>query len=234
MEPLRSYWPQDDGPIYMETPLVLEHGQWLIEPWNAFSSLLIILPGLFFLFRLRGAWQGNFLLALCAPVLILGGLGSTLFHGLRSSAWFLMMDVYPTMLVFLILTIYLWWKALGNIWLAVGVIFAELALSVVAFRYLPAGVGVNVAYLLRGTTFFLPLLILLFRTQFYQAWRILLGLLFFFAALVFRLVDLEPGHGLPMGTHFLWHACTGVGGLLVAEYLFRLNPPRPRAAAGVS
>lgn len=230
MEPIRTYYPIDGGATYAETPLSLSPGQWLIEPWNAFSSLLIVLPGIFFLLRLRGYYRQEVLLTGCAILLILGGLGSTLFHGLRISEWFLRLDVFPTLLVFLLITLHLWIRVLGKWWLAVLFILAEFGLSAFVFTQFKGSLAINVAYFIRGTTFFLPLMILLFRTRFRQSILVLGGLLSFVLALWFRAADKDTTDVFAMGTHFLWHAATGVGGLLLAEYLFRVRAtPAPTA-----
>lgn len=223
MEPTRTYFPLDGGATYAETPLHLHAGQWLIEPWNAFSSLLIVLPGIFFLYRLRGYYRQEVLLSACAILLILGGLGSTLFHGLRVSEWFLHMDVFPTLLVFVLITLHLWLRVLGKWWLAVLPVVLEFSLSYLVFKTIRPGLAINLAYFIRGTTFFLPLLILLFRTRFRHAMLVIGGLVSFALALWFRTADKETTHILSMGSHFLWHIATGIGGLVLAEYLFRVR-----------
>lgn len=219
----RSFWPNDGGDLYAETPAHLHDGQWLIEPWNAFSSLMIVLPGLYFLYRLRGQLKQQALLALCAPILILGGLGSTFFHGFRSSPFFLIMDVFPTLAVFVMMITYIWYKVLRSWLLAILVLSLAFGVSYLAFTYLPAGTQINVSYFIRGTAFFLPLLILLFRTQFTRSWLMFSGLASFVAALVFRYYDKAMVPVLPMGSHFLWHAFTGIGGILIAEYLITIG-----------
>jgi hypothetical protein len=223
MEALRTYHPVDGGPIYAETPPHLHPGQWLIEPWNAVSSLLIVLPGLFFLYRLRGYYRQEVLLTACAVLLILGGMGSTLFHGLRVSRWFLSLDVLPTLLVFVLITLHLWVRAVGNWVLAVALVLAEFGLSAFVYTQLKGSYAINLAYFIRGTAFFLPLVILLYRTRFRQSVLVLGGLLSFVLALWFRTADKDMTHILEMGTHFLWHSATGIGGLLLAEYLFRVR-----------
>jgi hypothetical protein len=215
----RTYYPQDGGPFYAETPVHIEPGQWLIEPWNAFSSLLIVAPAIYFLWQLRGRYKANLFLTLCIPLLIAGGMGSTLFHGLRIHTFFLRMDVFPTMLLFLAITAYFWAKALRSWWAAVGIMLLSFGLMWLGYQYLPMGMRVNVGYFLRGTLFFLPVMIVLLRTKFRHALWVFGSLAAFGAALGFRYADKLSTDVLPMGTHFLWHAATGLGGFLIAEYL---------------
>lgn len=212
--------------MYAETPIHLEPHQWLIEPWNAFSSLLIIAPAIYFLWMLRGRYRENIFLMFCIPLLIAGGTGSTLFHGLRIHRFFLSLDVWPTLLLFLLITAYFWAQALRSWWYALGIMLLSFAVMWVSYTYLPIGNRVNVGYFLRGTLFFLPVLVVMIRTRFRQFGWILGALLAFVAALVFRSTD-EATALLPMGTHFLWHAATGLGGFLIVEYLLRAAQPKP-------
>ena len=218
---IRTYFPTDHGPIYAETPLHLHDGQWLIEPWNAFSSLLIVAPALYFMWQLRGRYAANLFLTMCIPLLVAGGMGSTLFHGLRTHPFFLQLDVFPTMLLFLAITAYFWAQALHNWWWALAIMLLSFGLMWLGYQYLPMGMRVNVGYFLRGTLFFLPLMIVLLRTRFRGAGWILGSLAAFGAALAFRYADKLTIDVFPMGSHFLWHSATGIGGFLIAEYLLK-------------
>jgi hypothetical protein len=218
---IRTYFPKDGGPHYAETPLHLEPGQWLIEPWNAISSLLIVAPAIYFLWQLRGKYSSNLFLTLCIPLLVAGGLGSTLFHGLRIHPFFLSMDVFPTMILFLAITAYFWAKALRSWWWAVAIMLVSFGLMWLGYEFLHGAMRVNVGYFLRGTLFFLPLMVVLLRSKFRGALLVFGALAAFGAALGFRFADHLTTQVLPMGSHFLWHAATGVGGFLIAEYLLR-------------
>ena len=222
-EVIRKWWPQDGGPIYAETPTDLADGQWLLEPWNAFSSLLIVAPAIYFLIRLRGRYGSNLFLTLCIPLLVAGGLGSTFFHGFRASRYLLLLDVLPTMILFLAVSVYFWAKVFSSWWAAAGVMVVAFAATYLVFEYLPVSQRTNIGYALRGTVFFLPLVIILFRTNFQHAWFIFASLAAFGSALACRFTDKMVTHILPMGSHFLWHAFTGLGGFLIAEYLLRIE-----------
>jgi hypothetical protein len=222
-ESIRTWWPQDGGPVYAETPLHLHAGTWLLEPWNALSSMLIVAPAIYFLIRLRGRFGANLFLTLCIPLLVAGGLGSTLFHGFRASRALLLLDVMPTMILFVAVSLYFWAKVYRNWWVAAATMALAFAGTWVVFEYFPVGFRINVGYALRGTVFFLPLLIILIRTGFQDVWLIAGALASFGSALLFRATDKMVTEVLPMGSHFLWHGLTGVGGFLIAEYLLRLE-----------
>lgn len=223
MNAATAWLPTDGGPIYAETPKVLLESQFLIEPWNALSSLLIIAPAIYFLFHLRGKYRSNWFLVLCIPLLILGGTGSTLFHAFRSSPYLLDLDVWPTALLFLAVSTYFWAKVLKSWWAALGIMALFFAATFAIFSYFPPLLRMNSAYFLRGLAFFAPVVMVLVKTRFQGAKFIFGGLIAFALALTCRLIDLETTALLPMGTHFLWHAFTGLGGFLIAEYLLQME-----------
>ncbi len=66
----------DGGPYYTET----NPANFIVEPWNAISSLLYLLPAIYWATKIRKHIRENSFVAFCVPLLILGGLGSTFFH----------------------------------------------------------------------------------------------------------------------------------------------------------
>jgi hemolysin III len=78
---------------------------------------------------------------------------------------------------------------------------------------------INLSYFVTGVTMFLPALILLLRTRFRGLPHILLATVLFMLALWFRQID-AVSTALPMGTHWLWHVCCGVGAWFLANYLY--------------
>ncbi|HSG67295.1 MAG TPA: hypothetical protein VK994_01215, partial [Bacteroidales bacterium] len=83
----------DGGPIYAETGA----GEGLlVEPWNALTSLLMLIPVIYWLIRLRNDMGSYRFMLYIIPLMALGGLGSALFHGFRASVFFLIMDVAPS------------------------------------------------------------------------------------------------------------------------------------------
>ena len=91
----------DMGPVYAETA-----GEgFLVEPWNSLTSLLMLIPVIYWLIRIRKE-SGSFRFMLYAiPLMALGGIGSALFHGFRASVVFLIMDVAPSAFLTLSLAI---------------------------------------------------------------------------------------------------------------------------------
>lgn len=207
----------DGGPWYAETHVT---DNFIVEPWNAFSSLAIAAPAVYFLWKIRkNPGQYRFLLA-CIPFLFLNGLGSTLFHGLRSSRFFLLMDFMPALVLTLLITVYFWAKALPKWWMGIIAVTPVFLMRFGVIDLIPGQGGINTSYTISGIAFLLPVFLILRKYQFQKSWEIIVGAICFVLAIYFRQVDKEFTHIIPWGTHFLWHIFSGIGAYLLADYLF--------------
>jgi hypothetical protein len=83
--------------------------------------------------------------------------------------------------------------------------------------------AINVSYIMTGIITGLPLLILLFKTNFFKVQYVIYTILLFIAAILFRELDAYEIRLLPMGTHFLWHAFSGVGAWYILAYLYHFR-----------
>ncbi len=212
--------PPDHGPIYRETA---DLSQFIVEPWNAWSSLTFLIPALLFLWQLRGRYsQHAFFVYFCSPMLIIGGLGSTFFHAFRSSGWLLAMDVLPIVLLVLGISIWIWLKVLPKKWGIVPILIAFAALTWFSGWFLEGQDRISAGYVVRGLMLLLPCFLFLLKTGFRQ-WGIFFAAAgCFMLALGFRFADEKifiPF--MPWGTHWLWHVSTAVGAWFLGEYLIK-------------
>lgn len=208
----------DSGPIYAET--LHMHGDVIIEPWNAFSSIAIALPALYWGWRLRKNLRQYWFIAICMPFLFLNGLGSTLFHATRSSNLLLLMDFLPAAIVTLMVSIYLWGKAVRKWYFVLAAILISTGMRFGVMSWTAPPLSINLGYGIGGLTFLIPLVILLVRMKGRGTGLIVATILSFGFALFFREADTWEPLVLPMGTHFLWHIATGVGGFLLGAFLY--------------
>ncbi|HUE62762.1 MAG TPA: ceramidase domain-containing protein [Rhizomicrobium sp.] len=192
------------GPVYCETPAILDAG-FPVEPWNAYSSLVIVFFGLASLVLvIRRAGQAYELYALCA-LLIFNGIGSVLWHGLRAR-WALAFDVFPA-LVFLVCTMFLWSRRIFSLWKSIAVIvvfFLLLELQrLLGLDLTRIGIWVALA-----PAVIVVALWLIFGTAALSRKAARFGslsLAFALAGLAFRTFDRATCAYLPFGSHFLWH-----------------------------
>lgn len=205
----------DGGPVYMET----HPGNFIVEPWNGFSSLLMLIPAIYWLYRMRKDGFNSTLLIVVALLVILGGLGSGLFHAFRVSRFFLFMDIIPTGLLTVTLAVYFWIKVLKRWWYVLFIYTPILASRFTFWNRLPDFMAINLSYFITGLSIGLPLIIYLFQTRF-KNWKLAaFGIISFAAALSFRQLDSVPSF-LPMGTHFLWHAFAAIGAYFILAFLY--------------
>lgn len=211
----------DNGPIYAETLI----GQRpFVEPWNSLSSLFIAGAGAVFLFKIRKGEPGYGFILFSAIMLLIGGIGSTLFHGLRTSRWLVIMDFLPIVIVSLTVGLVFWKRVVHNWLLATVIIIALMALRLSLYQQQKAlnitGQGlINISYFISGITIFLPCLIFLVRTRFFKSNYLFASLGLMILALVFRTIDKEVTDFIPIGTHFLWHVASGLGAYFMGLYI---------------
>lgn len=165
----------DGGPIYHETDL----SHFIAEPWNAVSSLIIALPAIYFLWKLRGQYSNyKFVIYFCAPLLILNGLGSTLFHAFRAHTFFLVLDVAPVAVLTLGLSIWFLYRLLKN-WIGVSLVVVGLfALRIFILMFFKGSDAINVMYFFTGTIIFVPGLLVVIQSKYCCLNRLLLSILF--------------------------------------------------------
>ncbi len=209
----------DGGPIYAETDLTILFS----EPWNAVSSLAIVLPAVYWAIYLRGNYRKFSFIFYCIPLLILGGLGSTLFHAFRASEYLLWLDVFPTALLTFSVGVYFWFKVIPSWWGTVGIVVPFTMLRFAIHEILPEELATNVSYFIAGTIIFFPLIFYMFKTGFEKSSYIILSVLFLILSLAFREMDFRVVHLLPMGSHFLWHIFSGFGAYYLAGYLYHIR-----------
>jgi len=211
--------PIDGGPIYAETDL----SAYISEPWNAISSLAIVLPAVYWAFKLKWKIKEYAFLYYLMPLLFLGGMGSTLFHAFRSSQFLLWMDVLPTALATLSVSIYFWDKILPKRWQLFTVLVPLLIIRFAAFDYYNGHFAANLNYLITGFLIFFPTIFYLSRHKYKYFEYLLVSAIFLFVSLVFRRIDFSAGELIPMGSHFLWHILSGFGAFYLAKYLYLIR-----------
>lgn len=213
------------GPLYCETPETIT-GLFPVEPWNAISSGVIVLFGIASLIlvvqRSPRAWE---LYAACA-LLILNGVGSILWHGLRTR-WALNLDVLPA-LAFVLLISFVWAWRVAPLWQAAAV-GAALLLSPVVVRLLDLGSRWPLRFGVMALVIVAMALWLIVRSASASRSAALTGgaaLLSAVAALTFRSIDAQACETVGMGSHFLWHIFLSAAAFLCVVTVVTLDGKR--------
>jgi len=216
--------PDDGGPIYTETDM----SRFVVEPFNAVSALLFLFIVIYWAWRLRGRFHKHKFIAACLPVLALGAIGGTLYHGFRLSKLFLLMDYLPILILAGAASFYFWRKVLYGKW-QLWVVFPAVVGLWYVCRKLALDYGgeslqhnlINVGYVLMGLVVLVPLGLLLHKTRFRFGGVAVAALAFFGLAVLFRAAD--PWGWFPFGTHWLWHVFGSFACAALIEYVYRLR-----------
>ena len=221
----------DGGPRYQETPVDPTQVS-IAEPWNAVTASFFIFIVLFWVIRLRGRFTSHLFITCCMPILLVGGIGGTLYHAFRTQRAYFLMDVIPISLLGAAGAIYLTLRlgkslGLGRVLaVATGLLAFYLGMNMFVFRMIPfpnRNWPVNLSYFSLAFILMVPLVVVLIRTRFrYVSW-IIAGLISFVIAWFCRLVDGTPWGDLPMGTHWLWHSFGAFTTLMLTEYFYRIG-----------
>jgi len=212
----------DGGPVYYETPDSIGDF-FIVEPWNAISSLAYLIPVIYWFYKLRNNKKEYLFLLSCLPLMFFGGLGSTLFHGFRSSSFLLYLDFVPILILLAMITYYFLYQLLNNHYIVSGLMLLIFASRFSINAYFPSHTGTNLSYFIGGAAVFIPALLLLKRSNYLGLTAILFAVLFFSLALFFREFDRWPEQPFAMGTHFLWHIFSAFGGFFLGKYLFQFK-----------
>ncbi len=213
--------PNDSGPIYKETIL----GRIPVEPFNTTSNLVFLFVIIYFSIRVYRNPKQHLFLAYSLPILTVGFVGGTLFHGTRSHQIWLFMDWVPIMILcmsavfYFIFKLYkVWWKRLLAFILIFSVSFGVRMLPI------PAGIKISLGYVITALTVLLPIVLYLIKTKSSHKEMIILAFMFFAIAVSFRSADmfLETDF-LYMGTHWLWHLFGGISVFYLMLYIYQDN-----------
>jgi hypothetical protein len=220
---------RDGGPIYTETDL----SKTIVEPWNAGSALLFIGIVAYWAWQLRGRLNQFTFLAWCLPILLIGGIGGTIYHAFRIHMVWLVMDFMPILILCLASSIYLWRYALPKklFWFVVPpfILLSFVSRFLLMRLGLPMPIIINSGYALLALTIVVPVVLVLVRTNWRNGGWIASAFVAFVLAVGFRLVD--PEAWLPFGTHWLWHVFGAVSAHSMIGYLYAFKQDKLTLAA---
>lgn len=214
--------PPDGGMLYTETNL--EH--FFPEPLNAVTSVFFLLIAVYWTFRLWGRGRQHTFLSFALVLLYIGGIGGTIYHGLRQWNIFIMMDWMPIMLLCLAAGVY-FTARLTRWYFAFALVVIYLVFQVFARRMMVEGgdiqLFININYAVLASVVLLPVIAFLIKSNFRHGRWVGYALLAFILALTFRVAD--RWQWLEVGTHFLWHVFGGAAAWCMFQYIFLLNEP---------
>jgi hemolysin III len=217
--PLDALGP-DGGPIYAET----NFSNFIVEPLNASSALVFVAISSYWLWKIRTEKLQFGFIFFAMSLMLIGGIGGTIYHAFRVSKYYLLMDWLPITIITIFCSVYFLNKIFHKLLLSIIVVTVSLLIQYLIWDY--AGkhdhhLSITLNYLLLGFSILLPLAIYLYL----QNWRnykiVLYSLISFGLALAFRLID--AFEIFPFGTHFLWHTGGAIATWLMVDFMYLEN-----------
>ncbi|HEK20538.1 MULTISPECIES: hypothetical protein [unclassified Mucilaginibacter] len=212
--------PPDGGLVYTETNL----HHFFPEPWNMVSSALFLIPGIYWLIKLKGFNRQYTFLSIATWLLLTGCVGSTVYHGLRKWRFFIMMDWLPIAILCLLASVYFWIKFSGRMYVGAIALIVFLALTFSIRKLMPRydiQLLISLNYTVMVLMIVLPLMLLLWRLHWQNSGLVFGALLAFGIAIGFRVYDKYTT--LSIGTHFLWHTFGAIATSLMFVFIYRIN-----------
>ncbi|SMO41034.1 hypothetical protein [Solitalea koreensis] len=210
----------DGGPIYAETNL----HRTIVEPFNAASGLLFVFLAIFWFYKLRGNYKKYPFLSISLVVLTIGAIGGTLYHALRESKVFLLMDWLPIVILSLMASFYFLIRVTKNVVLSTSIFALLMGLQFLIYKLSGeenSHLSINLNYITMAIVIAGPTIFFLLMHKFYN-WRLVaIGFTAFGVALFFRIAD--KWAILPMGTHFLWHLFGLIAVNCMFQFIYHVN-----------
>ncbi|WP_332921817.1 hypothetical protein [Persicobacter psychrovividus] len=210
----------DQGPVYTETNL----SHFIVEPLNTITAIIFIGIAIYWLTKVGGNFKRYAFMMVITVLLLIGGVGGTLYHAFRSSWYYMMMDYLPILIIGFFGAMYLMYK-LFHSWkipllIGVGVSVIEYFVN----NHIADPLSTNLSYLTMAIFVILPLFAFLRRTHFYQVKMVLFGLASFCCAIGMRFLDPNPERYFePVGLHFLWHTFGAFACFFLFRYFYKIN-----------
>lgn len=218
--------PPDGGVLYAETNM----RQFFPEPLNAFTSVFFLLLAIYWTYKLWGKGQKHTFLSIALILLYIGGIGGTIYHGLRQWSIFIIMDWLPIILLCISAGVYFlarvtrWYYAVLLVVAYTGFqIYARSTMVPNGYTHL----YLNINYAVLGSIVLFPVLGFLTMTKFHHAKWVWYAFVAFVLALTCRVIDMW--YVFEAGTHFLWHLFGAVTAYCMFRYIYLINETQPDA-----
>jgi hypothetical protein len=210
--------PPDGGSLYAETNL----SRLFPEPLNAITSFFFLGIAVFWTLKLKGRYKSHLFLSVALVFLYIGGIGGTLYHGLRQWSFFILMDWLPIMLLCISAGVYFLSKLIK--WkyaLLLALVYMGIQFFFRNTMKVNPHLFININYAVMALVVLLPVAGYLNRTDWLHGKWVGLALITFIIALTFRIAD--KWHLFDFGTHFLWHTFGAVASFCMFNFIYLVN-----------
>jgi len=209
--------PEDGGPIYYES----DFDALIAEPTNMASAAIFIPIALFWMLKNEKRKKPSRFMRFASVLLLIGGVGGTIYHGFRISALAMYMDWLPILILCIAASAYFLQRVYSSTKIVLAGSVLLLILMMINAMLVPIKHSTNFGYALMATYVLIPTFLILYKTRWKNAIYIVLAFASFSVALFFRIYDRDGL--LDVGTHFLWHVFGAISTYFMFFYVFRLS-----------
>ncbi|MCB0737677.1 MAG: hypothetical protein KDC92_09205 [Bacteroidetes bacterium] len=213
----------DGGPYYTESNF---HNTFP-EPFNMASAAVFMFIALYWYVKATRQATSFRFMKISSFILMIGGLGGTIYHGFRIWNWAMWMDWVPILILCIAASGYFVFRVYKSKLAAIVAFLLAVALQAINFWAVPDWLNTNTSYGILGVFILVPLIVALVRTRFLYWYWPLTALVAFILALTFRLGD-RANWLEPIGSHFLWHTFGAIACHCMFTYLFKFKRAFPR------
>ena len=212
----------DGGPLYRETDISM----FPVDKWSTYSNIIFLLLFIYWLFKIWKNRKEYSFLFYCLPVILIGYIGGTVYHAIRSHPFWIFLDVLPIFILCICVAIYFWRKLQPKWYVVTGSILLPILLAILCFQLfnIPEALKPSVGYSSMAFMVIIPIILYIHKTRYIYSFYFFAAMASLLIALLFRSIDLKADIPfLLMGTHWLWHLFGGLTAHLIILYVYRIR-----------
>jgi hypothetical protein len=203
-------------------------GRFPVEPINTLTSFGFLFIIIYWTFKTKFKITLYPVIVITMPLLACAFIGSTMHHALRNDRIWHTIDMLGIFYAVIVTCVYYWYRVTSS-WLK----SAFLVISIpIIFRIflssisLPVMISVSVVFVVLAVALLIPITIHCVRNDHKNINLLIIAVLTFIIALVFRQTDNFLIGIIPFGTHFLWHVFAMISVFYLLQYTFLTDKER--------
>ena len=203
-------------------------GRFPVEPINTLTSFGFLFIIIYWTFKTKFKITLYPVIVITMPLLACAFIGSTMHHALRNDRIWHTIDMLGIFYAVIVTCVYYWYRVTSS-WLK----SAFLVISIpIIFRIflssisLPVMISVSVVFVVLAVALLIPITIHCILNNHKNINLLIIAVLTFIIALVFRQTDNFLIGIIPFGTHFLWHVFAMISVFYLLQYTFLTDQER--------
>lgn len=203
-------------------------GRFPVEPLNTLTSFGFLFIIIYWTFKTKLKIKLYPVIVITMPLLACAFIGSTMHHALRNDRIWHTIDMLGIFYAVIVACIYYWYRV-TNSWLKTSFLVISIPIIFRIFLAsisLPVMISVSVVFVVLAVALLIPISIHCILNDHKNLDLLIVAVLTFIIALVFRQTDDFLIGLIPFGTHFLWHVFAMISVFALLKYTFLTDQER--------